>query len=113
MLVIAGPHQGVAGERPGVLVEVVEDLLQVVQLLSLFAVSPSLEVPLIPLDGLHPGDQQGGPAAGHVFGCDSTAPPDGVLQARPTVAVNQGQGYYAPLIAPNPLRNRRNALFPS
>ena len=110
MLVIAGPLQGVAGERPGLLGEVVEGALQGVEPLSIFAFPPLLEVLIIPLDGLHPGDEQGDFPTRPIFGRDPTAPADGALQTRSAVAVNQGHGYYTPSLAPNPASIRRRLL---
>jgi hypothetical protein len=100
VLVIAGPLQGVAGERPGLVGEVVEGLLQLVESLSLLAFLPPSVVFLIPLDGLQAIDEQGIHAAGPILGRDPTAPADGALQAGAAVAVNQSHGYYTPLLAP-------------
>jgi hypothetical protein len=111
MLVIPGPFQGVAGERPGLLGEVVEGSLQVVESLSIFAFRPPLEVLLFPVDVPHRGDEQSGFATADILAGDSTTPPHGSVEIGSAVAVDQCHVYYAPSLAPNPASIRRRLLF--
>ena len=75
MLMIPRRAQGVAGEVSGLLGEVVEGSLQVVEFPSLAPDLLQVATSLVSLVGFEGGDEQGVRPARHVFRRDPTAPP--------------------------------------
>src|SRR5262249_314646 len=117
VLMVPRRGQGVAGEVPGSLGHLVEGSLQVVGLPplgpGLFLVG-SLVVPVVGFEGR---DEPGIDPARHVFRRDATrppgGPPDGSVEVRPAVAVDEPHLYYAPRRAPDTANIRRMSLSSS
>src|SRR5262249_37743928 len=107
MLMIPRRGQGVAGEGPGLLGQLVEGPLQVVGPATLgpdlFQLAPSL----IPLDVSERGAEQGIHPARRVFRSAPSGPPDGSVEVGSAVAIDEPHVYYAPLRAPITANIRR------
>jgi hypothetical protein len=113
MLIVSRRAQGFAGEVSGLLGEVIERLLQVVELLPLGSIVPSLEVPVVSVGRFQSVNQQGILAPSQVFRSESTASPDGSIEIGSAIAIDECHLYYAPLRAPIPARNRFISLSSS
>jgi hypothetical protein len=109
MLMIPRRGQGVAGEGPGSLGQLVEGPIQVVGFPPRGPDLCPLASPFVPLDVFEGGDQLGIDPARRVFRRDPTAPPDRSVEVGPAVAIDEPHVYYAPLHAPLTAKIRRRS----
>jgi hypothetical protein len=100
VLVVSRRAQGVAGEVSGLLGKLVDGSLQVVELLSLAPFVSKVGISLVSLDAFQGVDEEGVLAPRQVLRRDSTAPPDGSIEVRSAVAIDEPHVYYAPRFAP-------------
>src|SRR5262245_36436298 len=100
MPMIPGHSQGVVGEGSGSLGQLVEGSLHGVECLPFLTNPLQVASSLIPLHVFEGGDDLGVEPATHALRCDPTAPPDGSVEVRSAILVDERHCNYAFLRAP-------------
>jgi hypothetical protein len=113
VLMIPRRGQGVAGEGSGLFGNLIQGSLQVVEFLPLAPNPLEVASSPVPVVGFEGGDQLGIDPARQVLRRDPTALPDGSVEVRSAIAIDEPHVYYAPLRAPLTANIRRMSLCSS